>query len=97
LVCSQLSRRTFWQVGTAGAESTTFFHERHARRGPCRRQALGPPTVSANGLTTPRLWTVSTRTAEHRSRSGVFIASLSFLPGRDSGRLIAPSASPLAG
>jgi hypothetical protein len=44
---------------TFDAESSDLRRERHARPGPCRRRALGPPAVSARGLTTPTFRTVS--------------------------------------
>ncbi len=44
---------------TFDAESSDLCRERHARPGPCRRRALGPPAVSVGGLTTPTFRTVS--------------------------------------
>ena len=44
---------------TFDAESSDLRRERHARPGPCRCRALGPPAVSASGLTTPTFRTVS--------------------------------------
>src|ERR1700753_791979 len=41
------------------AESSDLGRERHARPGPCRGRMVGPPAVSASGLTTPTYWTVS--------------------------------------
>src|ERR1700756_1573959 len=41
------------------AESPDLGRERHARPGPCRGRTLGPPAVSASGLTTPTFRTVS--------------------------------------
>jgi hypothetical protein len=38
--------------------------ERYARPRPCRRGALGPTSVSASRLTTPRFWTVSCEDGE---------------------------------
>jgi hypothetical protein len=51
------------------AESANLCDERYARPRPCRRRALGPSTVSASRMTTPRFWTVSSTIADRAHRA----------------------------